>query len=195
MTIPVICQCGQKLSARDDLLGKTVRCPKCGVSLTIRAAVPVARPLEASVPPPARPGAHTKPAAPLTPPPTGSQASPTLASEFPWKTAPIPRTTGPAYKRPAGQPKPVFPETIPNEAPPEHPWDDTFGARRPAAANGAAPVKAAAHVVAGDTRGWIITETGLIVSLASLIVGGGGFIIMALAAVFMLSSPERCPNS
>ena len=51
MPIKVTCQFGQKFSARDELLGKRVKCPKCGGVLTIRQApvatvIPVERPPE-----------------------------------------------------------------------------------------------------------------------------------------------------
>lgn len=35
MPINVVCPCGQKLSAKDSLAGKTVKCPKCGKPLRI----------------------------------------------------------------------------------------------------------------------------------------------------------------
>jgi hypothetical protein len=37
MPIKVACQCGQSFNARDELAGKTVKCPKCGGALKIPA--------------------------------------------------------------------------------------------------------------------------------------------------------------
>ena len=34
--------CGQKLGIKDDVIGKEVRCPKCGVKTRALAALPVA---------------------------------------------------------------------------------------------------------------------------------------------------------
>jgi len=52
MQIKVVCQCGQRFAAKDDLLGKRVRCPKCGSTLTI-CPTPAPDPNEkpSSVPP------------------------------------------------------------------------------------------------------------------------------------------------
>jgi DNA-directed RNA polymerase subunit RPC12/RpoP len=38
MAIAVVCSCGQRFNARDDLAGKTVKCPKCEKPLKIPAA-------------------------------------------------------------------------------------------------------------------------------------------------------------
>ena len=38
MSINLLCECGQKLTAKDELVGKRVKCPKCGVPLTVHAA-------------------------------------------------------------------------------------------------------------------------------------------------------------
>jgi DNA-directed RNA polymerase subunit RPC12/RpoP len=35
MSIAVTCRCGQKFNAKDELAGKTVKCPKCAQPLTI----------------------------------------------------------------------------------------------------------------------------------------------------------------
>ncbi len=40
MPIKVACQCGQQFNARDELAGKTVKCPKCGGALKIPAPTP-----------------------------------------------------------------------------------------------------------------------------------------------------------
>ena len=40
MPIQVACQCGQKFSAKDELAGKRVKCPKCGQPLVIAEAAP-----------------------------------------------------------------------------------------------------------------------------------------------------------
>ena len=37
MPIKAACQCGQSFNARDELAGKTVKCPKCGGALKIPA--------------------------------------------------------------------------------------------------------------------------------------------------------------
>lgn len=42
MSIPVKCQCGAGFAAKDELAGKTVRCPKCSQPLTIPAPKPAA---------------------------------------------------------------------------------------------------------------------------------------------------------
>ena len=54
MSIIVVCQCGQRFSAEDKLLGKRVQCPKCRVVLTIRPG-PAAAPGEM---PSASPAGH-----------------------------------------------------------------------------------------------------------------------------------------
>ena len=40
MPIAVACQCGAKFAAKDELAGKTVKCPKCSQPLVIAAAAP-----------------------------------------------------------------------------------------------------------------------------------------------------------
>ncbi len=47
MPIDVVCQCGKKLVAKDELAGKTVRCPQCKQPLVIRA--PQAEPLAGGI--------------------------------------------------------------------------------------------------------------------------------------------------
>jgi hypothetical protein len=37
MSISLTCDCGKKLSVKDELLGKQVRCPSCQTSLTVQA--------------------------------------------------------------------------------------------------------------------------------------------------------------
>jgi len=60
MPIKVTCKCGQTLNAKDELAGKTVRCPKCKEPLRIPAA-PAAAPKAAAKQPAKKPAA--KPAA------------------------------------------------------------------------------------------------------------------------------------
>ena len=83
--------------------------------------------------------------------------------------------------------------TVPPDA--EFPWADDFG---PVAAKPATimptPKKAAQSPVASDPRGWIVLDTGLAICFASLLVGGGAFAIIAVAALAMLSSPDALPN-
>src|SRR5262245_39844775 len=43
MAIAVACSCGQKFNARDDLAGKTVKCPKCQKPLKIPVPGAVAK--------------------------------------------------------------------------------------------------------------------------------------------------------
>src|SRR5262245_14192760 len=38
MPIKVACRCGQKFAAKDELAGKTIRCPKCGDPIAIPTA-------------------------------------------------------------------------------------------------------------------------------------------------------------
>lgn len=176
MPIKVACQCGQRFSARDDLMGKTVRCPSCGGNLTIRSPVPVATPI-------AR--APTPPAVPQTSPPP---------SDFPWEDAPIPKTTMPAKKKPVSHVKPAFPETIPPVPEADFPWDDGAGteAAQPVSVS-KTPARPTKHAAGFDLRGWIVTETGLSISMGSLIVGGGAFAIIAIAAL-AISSPDALPQ-
>ena len=87
MAIIVVCQCGQRLSARDELQGKRIKCPKCGSTLTIRPA-PVAAPGE------------TPHAAPTVPPVAKaiSPAAPAMPdAEFPWSDASGPVAAMPAH--------------------------------------------------------------------------------------------------
>src|SRR5262245_59405304 len=37
MPVKISCKCGQSFTAKDELIGKTVKCPKCGNQLAIRA--------------------------------------------------------------------------------------------------------------------------------------------------------------
>jgi len=84
MAITFTCACGQRLSARDDLQGKTTKCPKCGASLTIPAADPAAP--EASQPAPS-----SVPAPRTTPPPV---IAPPL-DDIPVREAPPPQSACP----------------------------------------------------------------------------------------------------
>lgn len=40
MSIKVGCQCGQRFKAKDELAGRTVKCPACGAAITIPTAAP-----------------------------------------------------------------------------------------------------------------------------------------------------------
>ena len=73
MPIKVTCTCGSSFAAKDELAGRTVKCPKCSSPLTIpaagptipapaRAAAPQPQPVGAAAP---RPAGLTPPAAPL----------------------------------------------------------------------------------------------------------------------------------
>jgi hypothetical protein len=59
MPIKVTCACGQSFAAKDELAGRTVKCPKCGRPLAIPAAG----------------GAGTVPASPLEPQPAPAPAA------------------------------------------------------------------------------------------------------------------------
>jgi hypothetical protein len=59
MPIKVTCACGQSFAAKDELAGRTVKCPKCGRPLAIPAAG----------------GAGTVPASPLVPQPAPAPAA------------------------------------------------------------------------------------------------------------------------
>ncbi len=41
MPIKVACRCGQSFAAKDELAGKTVKCPKCQAALVIPSAAPI----------------------------------------------------------------------------------------------------------------------------------------------------------
>ena len=43
MPINVACRCGQRLSAKDELAGKTVKCPKCGQPVTVPKGMEIAK--------------------------------------------------------------------------------------------------------------------------------------------------------
>ncbi|HUE74267.1 MAG TPA: hypothetical protein VMP01_25525 [Pirellulaceae bacterium] len=60
MPIKVTCACGQSFAAKDELAGRTVKCPKCSRPLAIPAAG----------------GAGAVPASPLAPQPTAAAAAP-----------------------------------------------------------------------------------------------------------------------
>ena len=73
MPIKVTCTCGSSFAAKDELAGRTVKCPKCSSPLTIpaggaaipapaRATTPQPQPVGAAAP---RPAGLTPPAAPL----------------------------------------------------------------------------------------------------------------------------------
>ena len=133
MPIKVACQCGQRLSAKDELLGKRVKCPKCGGALTIRPAPAAAViPLETPAAAPAVPAATAVP----------------QGAEFTW-----PEDLGPAAVKPA-------------------------------------TAKSAPSPAAADARGWIAVNTGLTICFLSLIVGGGGYAIIAITALVMMTDPE-----
>ncbi len=72
MPIPVRCQCGQSFSAKDELAGRTLKCPKCQSPLTIPTpgqAAPVAAKAASAKAPAARPqpAAARAPAGPHQP--------------------------------------------------------------------------------------------------------------------------------
>src|SRR6185436_4284646 len=57
MPIKVSCQCGQTFAIKDEMAGKTLKCPKCQQPLKVpaRSAAPAARPAQAAAPAPAAP--------------------------------------------------------------------------------------------------------------------------------------------
>lgn len=85
MSIPVRCQCGQSFSAKDELAGRTLKCPKCQSPLTIPApgkAAPVAakaQPAAARAPagPQAVPGSQPAAQGYALQPPVPIQTAPT----------------------------------------------------------------------------------------------------------------------
>ena len=72
------------------------------------------------------------------------------------------------------------------------PWGDDFGGvpAKPAV-NKPKPAKASA---AANPRAWIIVDTGLAISFASLIVGGLASAIFAITGVAMTASPDLIPG-
>src|SRR5262249_6256510 len=46
MPISVMCECGKKLSVKDDLLGKRIKCPVCGAKILVAEEEPDAEPVE-----------------------------------------------------------------------------------------------------------------------------------------------------
>lgn len=64
MPIKVACKCGQKFTAKDELAGKTVRCPKCKEALRIPGGKQAPR---KSTPPSQSPASPSQPAAPQGP--------------------------------------------------------------------------------------------------------------------------------
>ena len=81
MPIKVQCACGKAFAAKDELAGKTVKCPACQQPLKIpggpAAAAPAAKPAAAK---PAAPGSSSKPAAPKPGGAAARPAAPTSAS-------------------------------------------------------------------------------------------------------------------
>ena len=67
MPIKVVCQCGASFAAKDEMAGKTVRCPKCQQPLKIPAPGGQAKP--AAPAPAARPAAVARPAQAARPAP------------------------------------------------------------------------------------------------------------------------------
>src|SRR5262245_36778418 len=72
MPIPFHCDCGKKLQAQEEFVGKKLRCPGCGKVLTIPSAPaappPTPAPAPAPPPPPPPPPARQVAAPPVPPP-------------------------------------------------------------------------------------------------------------------------------
>lgn len=80
MPISVVCQCGAKLNAKDELAGKAVKCPKC--SQLVKIPAPTA----------AKPTSPAKPAAPGKPVSAGTERAAKTPTKLAPKTAPPPST-------------------------------------------------------------------------------------------------------
>jgi hypothetical protein len=78
MPIKVVCACGAAFAAKDELAGRTVKCPKCQQPLAIRAAAAPAAPAAKA---PAAKAPPQKPAAPPRPAPSSGASSINLGSE------------------------------------------------------------------------------------------------------------------
>src|SRR5439155_21125059 len=116
MAITVSCTCGQGFRVKDDLAGKTVKCPKCSGLLTIPAAQPAAEPgqlslddlmkLDATAPagaglgmPPAQPGAAGAPQSAAGAGFAASGAGGFQAAGFPFGQAAAPKSSSGANKK------------------------------------------------------------------------------------------------
>lgn len=66
MPISVVCQCGAKLNAKEELAGKAVKCPKCSQPIKIPAAG-TAAPTQPATAKPTAPNSPAKPTAPAKP--------------------------------------------------------------------------------------------------------------------------------
>jgi hypothetical protein len=102
MPIKVQCACGKGFAAKDELAGKTVKCPNCQQPLKIPGAAPAAAAAKAPAKPgaaaPAAKPAAAKPAAPkpASPPaaaPKPAAAKPAAAAARPSAPAPAPKST------------------------------------------------------------------------------------------------------
>src|SRR5688572_21428837 len=91
MAISVVCQCGAKLNAKEELAGKAVKCPKCSQPIKI----PAAGTTSPAKPAAAQPAAPTKPATPGKP----AAGEATKSPKTPAKTMPAPK---PAADDPMG---------------------------------------------------------------------------------------------
>lgn len=185
MPITFHCQCGQRLSARDELAGKATKCPKCGSQLTIPApkadeleplspqALLGDIPVRGEAPPQASPASlpATQPQAPAACPgcgaALGSGAVICVACGYNVKLGRRMQT-----ETAANSPSPT----------PESPL-------------GISPVDVPAPAASkAERRGWIVAHTGLTIAMFSLAIGGFGLVllsIMTLIGISGLESPLR----
>ena len=89
MAITFTCQCGQRLSARDEAQGRATKCPKCGAKLIVPHAEP-ATPQTSHPPPSSPPPLHGTAGRAAAPPTVPLPAAP----------SPAPQTPAPLHARP-----------------------------------------------------------------------------------------------
>jgi hypothetical protein len=93
MSLSVACQCGARFTAKDELQGRTVRCPKCGGTLTISAAPSLPK-VDTALAPGSSPPAASPAAPKIDTAPTAGRPSPATSPEAPQERALIVVETG-----------------------------------------------------------------------------------------------------
>jgi len=160
MAITFTCQCGQRLSARDEAQGKATKCPKCGAKVVVPHAVSPAP--QASPPPPSSPAPQSACPGCGAVMPSGA----VICVHCGYNAKLGRRMEAPAAKgtRPPSMPSPVA-QAIEAEMP--------AGPRS-----------------RSDRRGWIVLDTGLAICYSALIVGAIGFGIIAVLIVVGVADPS-----
>ena len=183
MPITFHCQCGQRLSARDELAGRATKCPKCGAQLTIpagKAAEPDRPAVHEDIPvrdepPPVPKAAPLPPIQPAPQPPVRPAPQPQSPAACPGCGAAM--TVGAVICVTCGYNVKLGRRMETATAPADPPE----AAGLPL---GITPVDVPAPTASkSERRAWIVAHTGLTVSLVSLMLGAFGVVLLSILAL------------